>query len=102
VPVLPAVVALLAFVISILTSVYILIPKKKLIFAEAGSGLYEGLYAIRDDIGEVYRRLAYQLDRFWESNDVIILGVSRAFGVAAFALVVEIISLAAILSGTLF
>jgi hypothetical protein len=35
-----------------------------MIFAEAGAGLYEGLYAVRDDMPEVYRRLAYDLDRF--------------------------------------
>jgi hypothetical protein len=29
------------------------------------SGLYEGLYAQREDLAEVYRRLAYDLDRFW-------------------------------------
>lgn len=101
-PVVLAVLALVAFVISILTSVYILIPKKNLIFAEVGSGLYEGLYAVRDDMGEVYRRLAYQLDRFWESNDETIVRLSRAYGTAALALIIEILSLAAILSGTIF
>ncbi len=96
------VLALVAFVLSILTSVYILIPKKNLVFAEVGSGLYEGLYAVREDMAEVYRRLAYQLDRFWESNDLTIVRLSRAYGIAALALVVEILSLAAILSGNIF
>lgn len=64
-----AIIALAAFVISIGASVFILLPKKNLIFSERGAGLYEGLYALRDDIPEVYRRLAYDLDRFWESND---------------------------------
>jgi len=63
-PLVFAVIALAAFVVSIFTSVYILIPKTNLIFAEVGGGLYEGLYAFRDDMAEVYRRLAYQLDRF--------------------------------------
>lgn len=101
-PVWLAVVALVTFVISILTSVYILIPKKNLVFAEIGSGLYEGLFVVRDDMGEVYRRLTYQLDRFWESNDLILTRLSRAYGTAALTLVAEILSLAAILSGTLF
>lgn len=100
-PVLFAILALAAFVVSILTSVYILIPKHDLIFAEVGSGLYEGLYAVRDDMAEVYRRLAYQLDYFWESNDTTIMRVYRAYGTAALALVVEILSLAAILSGSI-
>lgn len=96
-----AVIALAAFVISIVTSVYILIPKKNLIFAEVGGGLYEGLYAVRNDMGEVYRRLAYQLDRFWEANDTTIARLSRTYGIAATALIVEILSLAAILSGNI-
>ena len=64
-----AILALAAFVFSIAASVFILLPKKNLIFAEAGAGLYEGLYSVRDDMPEVFRRLAYELDRFWESND---------------------------------
>ena len=51
-----AITALVAFVGSIAASVFILLPKKNLIFAEAGAGLYEGLYAFRDDMPEVYRR----------------------------------------------
>jgi hypothetical protein len=37
-----AIAALVAFVVSIAASVFILLPKKNLIFAEAGAGLYEG------------------------------------------------------------
>jgi len=73
-----AITALVAFVVSIATCVFILLPKKNLIFAEAGAGLYEGLYAVRDDMPEVYRRLAYDLDRFWESNDGKIRRLTRA------------------------
>ncbi len=92
-----AIASLGAFVISIAASVFILLPKKELIFAEAGSGLYEGLYAVRDDMPEVYRRLAYDLDRFWESNDEKIRWLSRAYTVAAASIVIEILSLAALL-----
>ena len=73
-----------------------------LIFAEAGAGLYEGLYAVREDMPEVYRRLAYDLDRFWESNDGKINWLTRAYTVAASALVVEILSLAALLGDNIF
>lgn len=92
-----AIAALAAFVVSIGASVFILLPKKNLIFAEAGTGLYEGLYAVRDDMAEVYRRLAYDLDRFWESNDEKISWLTRSYTVAAAALVTEILSLAALL-----
>lgn len=90
-----------AFVISIAASVYILLPKKNLIFAESGSGLYEGLFTVREDMAEVYRRLAYDLDRFWESNDEKIKWLTRAYTVAAASIVVEILSLAALLGDSI-
>jgi hypothetical protein len=97
-----AVFALGAFVVSIIGSVYILLPKKELIFSESGTGLYEGLYEVRDDIAEVYRRLAYDLERFWESNDPKMRVLTRMYGLAALALVAEILCLAALLSGNIF
>jgi hypothetical protein len=97
-----AIAALAAFVISIAACVFILLPKKNLIFAETGAGLYEGLYAVREDMPEVYRRLAYDLDRFWESNDEKIRWITRAYTVAAGALVIEILSLAALLGDNIF
>lgn len=69
--------ALVAFVVSIGASVFILLPKKDLIFSVAGAGLYEGLYAVRDDMSEVYRRLAYDSDRFWEANEGKIQWLTR-------------------------
>lgn len=96
------IVALLAFVVSMTSSVFVLLPKKDLIFAEAGGRLYESLYAIRSDMAEVYRRLAYALDRFWELNDEKIGGLTLAYTVAASALVVETLSLVALLSGSIF
>lgn len=96
------IVALLAFVISIGAGVFILLPKKNLIFAQAGVGLYEGLFGVRDDMPEVYRRLAYDLDRFWDSNDKKIQWLIRAFTLGAVALVVEILALAVLLGDTIF
>jgi hypothetical protein len=96
-----AIASLGAFVISIAASVFILLPKKDLIFAETGSGLYEGLYDVRHDMPEIYRRLAYDLDRFWESNDEKIRWLTRTYTVAAASIVVEILSLAALLGDTI-
>lgn len=93
--------ALLAFVISIGASVYVLLPKEALCFSEAGAGLYEGLYAVRGDMAEVYRRLAYELDQLWDSNDHTIARLSRMFKFAAGALVVEILSLSVLLGDTI-
>jgi hypothetical protein len=94
--------ALIAFVISIAASVFILLPKKNLIFAEAGAGLYEGLYAVRNNMPEVYRRLAYDLDLFWDSNDMKIAWLTRTYTVAASALVIEVLSLAALTGDSIF
>src|SRR4029453_10198508 len=52
-----ALAAVLAFLPAVGGSVYILLPKRnRFVFALVGAGLYEGLYAVRDDLAEVYRR----------------------------------------------
>jgi hypothetical protein len=56
----------------------------------------------RNDMPEVYRRLAYDLDLFWDSNDTKIKWLTRAYTVAAASLVVEILSLAALLGDNIF
>jgi len=82
---------------------YVLLPKTgKFIFALVGSGLYEGLYEVKDNLGEVYRRLAYDLDRFWEENDSELQKHFRAFRLAAGALAVEIVVLMAMVGDTLY
>jgi len=96
-----ALASLAAFIVSIVASVYVLLPKKDLIFVQSGKGLYEGLYAFRDDMSEVYRRLTYDLDRFWESNDAKIRWLTRSYVLSAAALTIEILSLAGILGDKL-
>jgi hypothetical protein len=97
------VLGLAAFAISIAASVYVLLPKpEKFVFSLEGSAVYEQLYEFEDDLDEVYRRLAYDLDRFWEDNDEVMTGLLRWFQVAAVALAAEIMILLASLSGTLF
>jgi hypothetical protein len=98
-----AVGALVALLIAIGSSVYILIPKAdRFVFAVVGSGLYEGLYAIRNDLPEVYRRLAYDLDRFWEANDAEMQKLFSMFRLAAGGLVVELLLLVAMVGDTLY
>ena len=98
-----AILALVAFLLAVGASVYVLLPKPgKFIFAMVGAGLYEGLYELRDDLGEVYRRLAYDLDRFWDDNDVELQKLFRAFRLAALGLSAEIVLLIAMVSDTLF
>jgi len=96
-----AILALAAFVVSVAASVYILMPKRELLFSQSGPALYEGLYSVRDDAPEIHRRLAYELYRFWESNDQRMRNLFRAYRIAAGALVVEILLLVALVSDTL-
>jgi hypothetical protein len=94
--------ALLAFLVSIMASVYVLAPKHHLAFSLSGPELYERLYSVRMDSGEVHRRLAYDLHRCWEDNDQTIVGLIHAYRVAAGTLVVEVVLLAVLISGSLF
>jgi len=95
------VLALAAFLISLGASMYVLFPKTDLTFSLAGSSVYEELYTYRDDLAEVHRRLAYDLDRFWESNDEVLGRLLVAFRIAAGALAAEVLLLVSLLAGTL-
>jgi hypothetical protein len=96
-----AVIALLAFATSIAASVYVLLPKSTFYFALSGQYVFENLYAYRDDTAEIYRRLVYDMQRFWDTNDVVMRRHLLAFRVAAAALAVEVISLLGAISGTI-
>jgi hypothetical protein len=50
----------------------------------------------------VYRRLAYDLNRFWDANDLEMQKLFRAFRLAAGGLAAEIVVLIAMVSDTLF
>ncbi len=82
-PVVLAALALAAFAVSIGSSVFVLLPKKNLVFALIGSRLFEELYEFANQVPEAQRRLTYDLDRFWESNDRVLQRVLWAFRVAA-------------------
>jgi hypothetical protein len=94
-------VALAAFVISLGASLVVLLPREGLVFSLNGPGAYERLYDFRDDVDELHRRLAYELQRFWERNDRRLAPVRRAFRVAAYALAAEVVALLVLASGTL-
>jgi hypothetical protein len=49
------------------------------VFSLNGPEIYEELYAFRDDVAELHRRLAYDLQRFWDRNDLRLAPVRRAF-----------------------
>lgn len=99
----PSLVAMLvivcAFVLSIGACVFILLPTSRFIFSLVGPSVYEQLYPLRENPGEIYRRLAYDLDRFWEANDQRLQSLFQAYRIAAAGLVTEIVTLAIVLSG---
>lgn len=87
--------ALVTFTISLAASLYVLLPRRDLFFTIRGGGLYEEHYEWREDAAEVYRRLAYALDRVWDVNDARLTRVFVAFTIAAGALAAEVIFLMA-------
>jgi hypothetical protein len=87
-PVIAVVAAILAFGLSIAASLYVLLPKRNLVFSLVGSRVYEELYAFKDEIAEVHRRLAYDVDRF-----------DLAFSLATWFPALEVVLLLAIVSG---
>jgi hypothetical protein len=93
--------SLTAFAVCVGASIYVLLPKRNLIFSLAGSRIYEELYEFSDDMGEVFRRLAYDLDRFRERNDAALQTLLRAFRLASVALAAEVIFLLVAVGGTL-
>ncbi|MGH3072454.1 MAG: hypothetical protein ACRDNB_09345 [Gaiellaceae bacterium] len=96
-----AVVAVGAFAISMAASVYVLLPKSTFYFALSGRHVFENLYEYRDDIGEVRRHLVYDMQRFWDGNDVVMRRLLLAFRIAAAALALEVIALLAAISDTI-
>jgi hypothetical protein len=97
-----AIAVLASFVVSIGSSVYVLLPKRALVFAGNASELYDSLYGLRDQMSEVYRRLAYDVGRFCDENEPTMERVSDACSVAAVALVGEVLTLVALLAGRVF
>jgi hypothetical protein len=84
------VLALVAFGISVILSIYVLLPKDGLIFALDAPETYEALFDVRGDEDEVNRRLAYWVQGFREQNQPTVVRLTTVFGIAGLALVVEI------------
>lgn len=80
--------ALVAFGVSVVLCIYVLLPKDGLIFALDET--YGALYEVRNDEEEVDRRLAYWLQSFRQENHPTVERLTRAFELAGFALLAEI------------
>jgi hypothetical protein len=88
------VLALIAFGISVVLCINVLLPKDGLIFALDAPEAYDALYGFRGDEGEIDRRLAYWLQSFREQNHPTVKRLTQVFELAGFALLAEILFLA--------
>lgn len=88
------VLALIAFGVSVVLCINVLLPKDGLIFALDAPEVYEALYEVREDEGEIDRRLAYWLQSFREENHPTVKRLTTIFKAAGFALLAEILFLA--------
>jgi hypothetical protein len=87
-----SVVALVAFVASIVLATWVLLPKGHLVFSVKGSALFEDeIRADVFDIGETHRRLAYWLDGFHAENEARVAALFSAYRAATVALLVEVV-----------
>jgi hypothetical protein len=94
-----AVAAAAAFLVTMLSAVYVLLPRKRFVFSLIGSAVFEQFYGMEQD--EVYRRLSYDLDRFWEENDLEIARLRQGVQLAAAGLIVEVLALVALVADTI-
>jgi hypothetical protein len=82
------------FGVSVALSLYVLMPRDKLVFALDGSIAYKALFDVREDEAEMDRRLAAWLKASREANHPIVRRLRSAFEAAIAALLVETASLA--------
>jgi hypothetical protein len=87
--------ALLAFAVSIVLSVYVLLPRDRLVFALDAPEAYQALNDVRTDEGEAYRRLSYWVHGFRAGNHRTLRRLDHVFGIASASLVLEVGFLAA-------
>jgi hypothetical protein len=78
--------ALSSLGISVALCVYVLLPKRRLVFSVSAPEVFETLHDLRDDEEEVHRRLIYWLDRCWSENQQTVEDLSRCLLAAATAL----------------
>ncbi|MFN8108480.1 MAG: hypothetical protein U0Y82_01310 [Thermoleophilia bacterium] len=93
------VVALVAFGVSAVLCLWILVPRAAFVFRLSGPRLFEGQYGL--PIAEVHRRLAYWIEDFAVANAGPIARLQRAYQLATLALLVEAAGWAGQLAGIL-
>jgi hypothetical protein len=93
--------ALVCFVLSIGSALYVLLPRVGLKFSLSGPVLYTSLYSERDNPEEIYRRLAYWLEEFWSANQDVLDRMYPFFTAAVVLLLVQLVLWAVDLTATL-
>jgi len=83
--------ALVALATSILTCIYILLPKRGFIFSVNGVRMFESLFGFQNDVDEAQRRLVYWLEGYWKDNQVRIDRLGRCYAAAALALALQVV-----------
>jgi hypothetical protein len=81
--------ALIALVISIGLSIYVLLPKRGFVFGLSAPRMYEELYAL--SVEEAQRRVIYWLEGYWAENQAKIEEIGRYYFLAAVALIAQLL-----------
>ncbi len=93
--------AIVAFVLSILPCVYLLVPKRGLVFSLSGPVLYEEFSETGQTLDDVHAAVAVWLQTYHEANQKKIDSLNRYFVAASGALVAEIVLFALALQATI-
>ena len=89
------VLVLVAFGVSILSCLWVLLPKDGLIFALSGSVLYETESEDHVGIAETHRRLAYWLEEYRTDNYATIEKLFWGYRLATFCVLAQVVCWAA-------
>jgi len=79
------------FVFSLVLSLYVLLPTKKIKSLAAGGDLFGSTHQQRDPATEAYQRLAETCDRISVTNESHIETLGRVFTLASAAIVIEVL-----------
>jgi hypothetical protein len=93
--------ALIAFAVAVGASLYVLLPRGDVVFSLEGPTIYERFFEFADNLTEVHRRLAYDLDHFWEANNATLGRMRFWFRIAVVGLAAEVALLLASVGVTL-
>lgn len=73
-------VAVGAFIVALVSALYVLAPREGLVFALDGAEIYAGLWGVRHDADEIHRRLAYWAAWYRASNQLRLSVSTAAIG----------------------